>query len=756
MEVKDVLAKIGQQKEEKREYFFALTISYEKVKSAIWIIEKGKTKVVSIGKSAPWSKEEGLLTAVDDALSGATETFTPEEKVEEPNKVIFGLPEGWVKEEKIIPSKLEVLKKISQKLDLKPVGFVVNTEAIIYQLKVNEGVPPTATLLGLNKSKVYITLVDLGKIISFTTVEKSQDLGADIAEGLSRFGAEKSFPARIILYNDGEDLEKAKEELLAYSWPSSSFLHLPKIEVLPSDFDIRAVALAGGREVAKAAGVKILEPKPKEEKKEEVVPFLPPKEVEEVEEFGFVKGKDITKELPLRPKPEIIERPREPQVFQAPQAPQELKRPKEEEVSSPPRGKHFPTFKFPRIDRTSFRLPKIDFSKIALLFSPARFGGKASLIIGAVLVLLFIFGGLAVIAYWYLPRAQITLFVEPKLLEKEFKIKLDAELSVPDPETLALPATSVETVMEGEKTTETTGSKTVGEPARGEVTIYNGTPKEKTFTTGTLITSSSGIKFTLDENVTVASQSGTAADPVPGKATVGVTASAIGTEGNLASGTEFTVLDYASSDFIAKNETAFTGGTSREVRVVSKEDQESLSSALTEELRQKAIQELSQKLSPESTLLEESLSSKVAKKDFSQDVGVEADELSLTQKLKFSALTYKEEEFKNLIENQIQGTIPAGFEFKREESETDFELIEVEEDGSAIFNAAFRANLLPKLELEKIKADIVGKYPGVGELYLDNLPNVVGFEAKIISRFPRRLQTFPRLAKNIQIEVKLK
>lgn len=749
MEVKDIFAKIGQ-KEEKKEYFFALTISSERVKSAIWTIEKGATKVVSIGESASWSEEGDLLDAVDKTLSSATETFTPEEEVEEPNKVIYGLAEDWVKEEKIVSSKLEVLKKISQKLDLKPVGFVVITEAIIHQLKVNEGVPPTAILLALNKTRAYVALVNLGKIVASTTVERSQDLGADVTEGLSRFEIKEPFPARILLYNDESDLEKAREELLAYSWPTSSFLHLPKIEILPSDFDIRAVALAGGREVAKAAGVKVLEPKPakpKEKKEEEAVL---PKEVEEVPEFGFVKGKDITDEMPIKPKTEMAEKP---------PAPPEPEIPKKEEIPAPPPplpAKRLPAIKLPKIDWSKLPLPKIGFSKIALFLSPARFRGKTSLVIGLVLVFLFILGGLAVAGYWYLPRAQIILLVEPKGLEKELRIKLDPQLSVPNQATLALPAASLETVVEGEKTTETTGTKIVGDPAQGEVIIYNGTPKEKAFLAGTLITSSAGIKFTLDDDVTVASQGGTAADPVPGKGAVGVTASEIGTEGNLVSGTEFSIANYASSDFIAKNDSALTGGTSREVQVVSEEDRENLSFALTEELQQKAIQELGQKLSPESKLLEESLSDKVVKKDFSQDVDAEANKLSLALELKFSALTYDEEEFRNLIENQIQDTIPSGFEFKKEESKIDFELVEVEEDGRATFTAALRANLLPKLDLEEIRANITGKYPEVGELYLNSLPNVVGFEAKITPHFPRRLQTFPRLTKNIQIEVRLK
>jgi hypothetical protein len=753
MEVKEIISKIGK-KEEKKESFFALVITAEKVRGAIWAVEKGETKVVAVGETQSWTKEEDLLDAVDATLSSATEAFAPpEEEMKEPNKVIFGLPEGWVEAEKISSEKLQILKDISQKLDLKPVGFVVITEAIIHQLKVNEGVPPTVILLALGKEEVWISLVSLGKMTASTEVKRSQDLGADVAEGLSRLGKEKTFPARMLLYNSEEDLEKAKEELLAYTWPSF-FLHLPKVEVLPADFDIRAVALSGGREVAKAAGIKVLEPEiKKEEEKEGETPVLgekPAGEEKEKVDFGFVRDKDIVKEKPPESEPLVAEESlgeeKEPVVSPHGEAP-----------TTPSPGRRLPVIKFPQIDRTKLSLPKIDLSKLTALFSLSRFEGKTSLIVGLVLVLLFVLGGLATAAYWYLPRAQITLLVEPKTLEKEFEIKFDPALSQPEPANLALPASSVEAEVEGEKTVETTGTKLVGDPAKGEVTIFNRTESEKKFAAGTTISGPGSLEFTLDDDVIVASESaGPDYTKVPGKATVSITAVKIGTEGNLAADSEFSVADYSTSDYIARNGSALTGGTSREVSVVSEEDQENLVSVLTEELQQKAIDELNPKLSPGLKLLEESLEDTVVKKSFSQEVGDETEKLSLTLKIKFSALAYQDEDFKNLIEDQIRETIPAGFEFKKEESQVSFKIIKVEEDGSASFTATLKANLLPKIDLEEIRKNLTGKYPEVGEFYLKSLPNVVGFEAKINPHLPQRLETFPRLTKNIQIEVKLK
>jgi len=718
MEVKEILKKIRQQEQEKKEYFFALELDEDLVKSAVWTVEEGVVKVLAIGETQSWEDEKNILEVVDTSLSSAAEKIPSPEGVE-PDKVILGLAPDWVEENKIVTSKLEILKKISKELEISPVGFVVIPEALVHCLKITEGIPPTAILAGLGRKRLTVTLVKLGKIVGIELVERSDNLGGDLTEGLSRFGEEEIFPARILLYGLSENLEEEKQQLINYSWSQGrvNFLHLPKVEILPTDFDIRSVALAGGREVAKAEGIQVvpLEEKPvveTEEKKE--IPEIP-----ETEMMGFLKGKDITKEKPVEeeiPKPEIIE--------ETPKIEEKLRQ-----------------INFGLIKNFLTMIPRIEFA------------GKTPLIGGLLAVILFVFGGIFIACWWYLPKAEITLLVKPQILEKDFTIRLDPKLEIADKATMTLPAKEAKTALEGEKSRPTTGTKTVGDPAKGEVTIYNGTSNEKTFKVRTKITSPTGLEFTLDDDVTVASQS-SAADP-PGKAIVKVTAAKIGTEGNLVAGTEFAIANHVKSDYVAKNESAFSGGTSREVQVVAKEDQEKLLAELTEELKTRAIDELSKTTASDQKIIAESLTSKIIEKNFSFDVGQETSELKLNLKVEFVVLSFSEDELKNIIEDEVGKTVPAGFEYKHEESETSFGLEKVTKEGVAIFSVHLKANLVPKFDLEKMKKDLAGKYPDLAKQYFDNLPNIEGSEIKIRPSLPRRLATLPKLAKNIKIEIRI-
>lgn len=761
MEVKQILEKIRQPKKEGKEYFFALQIGTDFVKSAIWTVTEGQVKVLAIGKTQEWRNQEELLGAVDETLSSATEQFLPEEGAAEPNKVIFGLPPDWVEGERIVADKIKLLKTLSERLELNPVGFVVTVEALVHHLKKVEGVPPTAILLGVGVERSRITLVNLGKIMGTEIVKKSENLGADLIEGLSRFKAEAQFPARILLYqlgkipdeaiNEGEGaLEEARQELVKYPWPEGrlKFLHLPKVEILSDDFDIKAVGLAGGYEVAKAEGVTVLESVGEKGKEE-------PKGLEEKEEenFGFIKGKDVAQESPPK-EPEVKEEEREmaEEIVE-----KEAQMPSVEPPTEPvEEEKGRSRFVLPLAKLSQFKFPKFNLAGLKAVVSGFNLEGRTPLIIGSVgAFLLMIIGGLFAL-YWYLPQAEVVLIMSPQRLEKEFTLKLDPNLETANKEELALPAEEVTATFEGEKTKETTGTKPVGDPAKGEMTIYNQTSSKKTFSAGTEIIGPDDLTFSLDEDVTVASESaGPDYTKIPGKASVKVTALEIGSEGNLAAGTEFKIGNYASSDFIAKNESALSGGTSREIQVVSEDDQDKLLAELEEELKNKAIGELSAKVPGGKKLLEESLSTKVAEKSFNKKTGEETNEVKLSLKLEATALSYSEEEAQALIEEKIKDSVPSDFEYKREESEVSFTLDEVNKDGSALFTAKLKAELLPKMDLEEVKKNLAGKQPGIGKTYLDNLPNVEGVTIKISPPFPRGLATFPRRASRIEIELRI-
>jgi len=102
---------------------------------------------------------------------------------------------------------------------------------------------------------------------------------------------------------------------------------------------------------------------------------------------------------------------------------------------------------------------------------------------------------------------------------------------------------------------------------------------------------------------------------------------------------------------------------------------------------------------------------------------------------------------------EIRNLVPSDFDYDPEKTEIEFESEESTKEDVFAFQARFKADLVPKLNLEEIKKNLLGKKPVIGKTYLSNLPNVVSFEAQINPKFPESIATFPRLLKRINIEV---
>ena len=801
--------------QKKKEYFFALEINVDRVKSAIWTIEDSQTKIAALGDICPWSNDEDLLEGIDTSLSSAVEKFSTEEKASEPNKVIFGLSADWAEQNKILTSKTEILKKISQKLELKPLGFIIIPEAITHWLKKLEGVPPTAVLVGLTAKKIVVSLVDLGKVIETNLVIRSENIAQDLTEGLFRMQKDVPFPARILLYDGEQDLEEIRQDLIRWHWQDDkiTFLHLPKVEILASDFDIKSVVFASASQVADVQGVEFMDPafsekkdtfeqESKIEEKELETESLPSPESSSVEKTDLAEEKQDNQpetevenqgeqvQLETASNPEVvppapgfalenqgllgflknrdISQEQTPPVFPEVENSQST----EGEVSQSSTDQPLPNSGSSFLDKKQLFKPKLNFgwakavnltgltSFFQNIFSSNRFDLERSrfpkiFILIGLLVLVLASGLFA--AYWYLPKVEITLYAEPKTLEKDFMIKLDPDLTSIDKENSTLPGHEVKTTVEGEKQVGTTGIKLIGEAAKGEVTIYNRTSSEKTFAQGTEINGPNDLAFALDDEVKVASKSaGSDYVEIPGKSTVAVTAVEIGTDGNLASGTEFTIANFASSDFVAKNEAAFTGGTSREVQVVSKEDQANLLEDLEESLKQEGADKLKKEVGSNQNLVEQSIETQVVSKSYNRKIDEESNQLGLSLEVEIVALSFNQQDFQDLINEEILKLVPDGFDYDPQETETSFSIDDDSDQKNLSFSAHFKANLIPKINLEEIKNNLVGKKPAIGKTYLNNLPNVASFEAQITPKLPSGMVTFPHLAKKINIEVKLK
>lgn len=757
---------------ESTEAFIALLVNEESVQAGIWRIEKGKTKVVSVGERQTWEGKEtkDLVESVDISLSAAASKLT-EAEFEEPEKVIFGLPQGWTDEGKITEEKLALLKELSLRLSLKPMGFVVTTEALTHFLKAKEGASPSAILIGLDSEKIQVVLIRLGKVLGSESVARSDNLALDVEEGLLRLSRQETFPPRMILFGEG-DLESVCQTLVSYPWQEPErklpFLHFPRVEIAPENFEINALCLAGGTELAKSEELVSEEKDQREvEKKPDRKPAAtrlpspdgeatggqaePLKEAEALkiegereemvekeegeleQDLGFVVGEDVLAETGQRGDTEEVETQKEKdeKVEKVEQA---------EEVEKGVKIRGLVSLILAKIKLSRLRLPKLGLPSFA--FRPPKL-----VFVGLTLV---VFG----VLFWVfktMPRAQMTIFVSPEELKKEWELKLDPNVVARDEKRKVFPAQLIEASVSQSKTKTTTGRKTVGEKAKGEVMIFN-IGNSKNLAAGTILIGPGEFKFTLDQAVSVASGSALGG---PGQVKANITAADIGADYNLASGSEFTISNFDKSILAAKNESALTGGTSRQVQIVSEEDRVLLKKDLQEILEKRAEEEIGKKVAGSQRLVKESLQTKVSQENYDRKVGEEAQEATLTLAVKATGLVFEQNDLRDFLRLLLKDEIGEQ-DFRWEEADLNFQAENVNDDGSIQFKTEVSGKLYPAIDEKEIVRNLTGKSLAFQKNYLNSLPKVTGFETKIIPSFFIRFGRLPSLEKNIKVEIRAK
>lgn len=721
MELGSFLGKLkGQEKEEPKQ-FLALVLTDELVQAAVWQVVKEQTEMVALGTPVEWDGDTGttseLVTAVDATISSATEGM-----VQEPNEIILGIPHSWTDKNGVLGSKREFIKSINKELELKPLGYVAITDSVVSYLKMQEGTPTTSILIQVSRDELTLVLVRLGRIENIEMIGRGDDVVTDVIEGISRFKVSDNLPSRIILFNNMHNLDEIVQNLLSVDWQSQfPFLHIPKIETLPKDITIRALTVAGGSEVAKSLGFSVSEPQPsKEEESKE------PEVVERVEASEPTPDPELVSPAEIGFGEEIKQGEKE----------EEVEVPEVEEVSA-------------KITLPKLKLPTIKIPKISWNFPT----GQRPLWIGLGMVVMVVAGILW--AGWQLPSAKLEIQVIPKILDQDVEITLSTTATMTDIASGVVPAKLETKSASGEKIIETTGKKTVGEKAQGEVTIYNRTSLVKTFTKGTTI-SRDALKFTLDSDATIASKSaGSDYVDVPGKTSVPVTASAIGAEFNIAAGSELSVMNFGKDSYVAKNETGLTGGMAEEIQVVSKEDQKTLVQELTEELLSQMASEPQVGSEGEAVYLMAS-SAKISGETYSAKVGEQAKSLAANLTISASLLRYLTKDVTELVNSAIDQAVPAGFMRTAIPATVELFADTIDKTGETVKGRArVGVALLPTWDTSSLPNQLKGRSTSEIEGILkEAIPGFAGVTVTISPLWlPPRFKAMPRNSQKITISL---
>lgn len=701
------------------DYFLAIEIHESLIKTALWEVAEGTPSVIKVGSFESWADEDSLINGVDASLEQAVKDIDSE-----PRKVIFGLPDSWIDDGKVHSSKTKLISRLVKELGLDPIGMVPINSAIAHYMKNLEGIPPTAILLEIYTTKVVVSVIEKGEITSSEETARSDDLAQDVEEGLTVIGKEK-LPARFILTNGGA-LEEEEQRIISHPWQERlPFQHMPKVEALPVDFSIRAIALTGGTEA-----VQYLTGKTSEEPQQESFPheetniYVPEVSPTSIDELGF------SYEEADAP-PSVEKAPPETYVESSTDISEQEYTLPPEESSFTPKSKNKIAFSLPAFPK--FRLPDIKVNKRSWLYLLA-------------LPLLLVLG---YVLYLFTGQAIISIAFNPQKITGQYTISI-AESSVSATPTLL--STKKTVSGSAKEQIPTTGDATVGDKASGTITIANKSTAPIVIKSGTTILSeNSKYAYTINDAVTVASKSadvGIVQGAYGIASGVKVTAAKIGADYNLPKNSNFSVDNYSKNTIIAVADADFSGGTSRAVRAVSKADQDKLLLLATEKIKTQ-IQASTQSQTPgfKSLALSEFA---FTKKTFDKNVGEEATVLNLDLEGSVDTLVYSEDNLYQLIAVQLTPQIPAGSEIFP--GNTAIILEEpVKKDGYYEAKVNVETSLFPKIDEEKLRAAIGGKSVTGIRPYFSTIQGFSQLRIKIAPKIPIFTNFLP--LKNIKFEL---
>jgi hypothetical protein len=676
--------------------FFVVLLTETHAQGALWKIEEGRIDVLTQSTQHQWQDEETCVNAIDHALQ---ELGKESENVKQ---TLFALQSNWVSAEGIVPARKPLFQKITKELSLEAIGFVVVTEALLQHFTETVSPQVNLFLIDVRVQEIEVSLVKQGQLVDSCKVGRSGESVSDVNEAFAHF-KEKSFPAKFILFSPiltEEELQEVRQQLFSEDWPKRyPFLHPPLIDVFPSDELLAMIVRTGGKAVAESRGL-VAKMTAEPEVATEEVPVEPTVDpVEEPIEEPLEKEKEKEEESNLT----AVDLETEPTLASSFGVPIAIKDVEKDVPADIAELKN-------NLPKKTRSMPKISFSAFTR-FLPFKISSKnvVPFVLVGVLCGVGMLWLIAMVAANSALQTLVTLQVTTKVVNKDVKLTLDSKVAASDPEKLILKANIVNKEVTGEKSAETTGTKVIGDKAKGKVTMFNRTTSPKSFPAGTTLTSGKA-KLLLDEAITVeAASTGQNFETKPGTADVAVTAAQIGEDSNLGKDIDLVVETFSKDTYVARTATEITGGASREIQAVSQEDRTKLQAALTKELLEQATQTYKQE-SKQGQYFIPTNRVKVAKSEFNGEVGKELNSLSLTLTVQVEALSYQIADLQPLALKVLTSEVPAGYHLSNKDPQIlSAPVSNATTAAQVMLQASLTSEAKPDVNVDDLRKEIAGK-----------------------------------------------
>lgn len=413
---------------------------------------------------------------------------------------------------------------------------------------------------------------------------------------------------------------------------------------------------------------------------------------ESQETFGFLINKDVAE---IQPELNTVEPQKE--AFIHPKA-------------------TLPSLSIPKVN---FKIPKVNFSFLS---------GKLTIVAGLIIISAALF-----LNEYFFHKAELEIYLNSSSITKVADFTIGYKV-----------ATASASYSQSKATT---GSRQIGDPARGQVVVHSFDDGEKSFSKGTEI-ESAGRKFVLDTEVKVASSS-LASDgsaKLPGKSSVSVTAIEIGPEGNLGKGSRFTIADHPSGTYFAINESAFSGGSKKTVRTVSVGDQDKLEEAILN----LAKKQVSPPKGINGSLITSLTKTSLSETSYSKEVGEESNSVSLNAKARTTFYLYEKDELLDKIVEEVKDDIRPGFAIDRSLVDYKIDKTTLEDEDLVEISANVTAKTVKKVDKKEILNQVTGKHKNSLNGLKDKL-DIEGYNLTINEPIPFLNNFLPFFKQNINI-----
>ena len=683
--------------DQEKHYFFTVLLTDKYLQSSLVSNNGQGIQIKEFSEIKTYFDRKDLLEQLDKSLQqlGAESQDVVE--------TVFAFDQEWLEDGELSDTKKPIVKEISEELSLDAIGQFSIPEALAEaRLIGDEG--DSCLLLIFKEDSFSLIFIKHGEFVDLINVGRSDDIVNDFTEALARaakkLGQEgKYFPNKVLMTSVAlkqKELESLHEKLVKVDWTANpGFTQAPNIVVLEADYMIKSASLSAGKIFTKETFLSKLPRKTGEHQLTEESAMIKPE--------AEVTSASLSEPTPnLQPTPEVtdeyaVEKPTASSFginFDQNYLDKSLKT---QDFSAQTAAEDFD-----QLDSSSIKKQNKNRSPLMRFY----LAHQKIILIGCGAGLLGILSIFTIFTFFF-SKVRVVLTPKQILLQQATTITIDPNAARSDFTKALLKASIEKKEISGQDVTATTGIGLVGDKAKGKVVIYNKTLESAQLKEGTIL-SSNGIEFLLDSAVEIPAAEEKDSGRSYGKAETTVTANDIGSEANFNKDTKFRVAEYFDDKFSATSLDNFSGGSSREVRVVAEVDLDRLLKNLSDKLAQEASLEMSQ-ANEEGVYLVPTGKTKVVKSDFSAQLGGETESLSLDLTLEVEAVKYSAADLKELAESILEKDLPEGYLFKDKPSLMSDKPQTASDSSRVKLNTEISTKAVANLDLDALKKEVLGQ-----------------------------------------------